>query len=209
MTDDIKDDLAYVKALAEEGRDTPLVGGVLYLIWGGLIGTAALFVYADAIGWISLGPLAGVWPWILAIGAGWGLCFFLAPKAHSKPGGVTLGNKTARSVWFAVGIFVTSFWITLMFVHDDFTEFGVPAYFLFSLMFPISFGLFGVAFFATATAARIDWLRWIAVLSWVFALTSLAFMASDHQMLIGALGSYLCAAVPGALLMRNEPSEIV
>ena len=40
--DDISDDLAYVKALAEEGRDTPLVGGIMYVIWGCLIGAAAL-----------------------------------------------------------------------------------------------------------------------------------------------------------------------
>ncbi len=209
MSNDIKDDLAYVKALAEEGRDTPLVNGVIYLIWGTLIGLVSLLSYADNLGWLDLGVLDGVWIWVGALAIGWALSFYLGKRSGAKPGASTLGNRTSSAVWFGVGVFVTLFWVTLMFVHDDFTAMGVPEYFLFGLMFPVSFGLYGVAFFATATAARVDWLRWVAVLAWGFSVLSLITMHNEHHLLVGGVGTLLCAALPGFILMRREPSQIV
>ena len=170
---------------------------------------AALLVYVHNMGWLNLGPLAGIWIWVLAIAAGWGLSMYFGRRSHFKPGASTLGNRVAMAVWFAVGIFITGFWITLMFVHDNFTAIGVPPYFLFNLMFPLAFGLFGVAFFATAAAARIDWMRWISLIAWVCAAASLVLMDSMHQPLIGGVGTLLCSALPGFILMRNEPSEVV
>ena len=207
--DDISDDLAYVKALAEEGRDTPLVGGVMYVIWGCLIGTAALLVYAHAMSWISLGSMAGYAPWITASAIGWVLSVFLGRRANRKPGAATLGNKTATAVWCSVGIFITGFWIVLMVVHDNFQADGIPPYFLFGLMFPMFFGLYGVALYATATAARATWLRWFAALSWIMSALSMVLMASPHQMLVAVIGCFIGVAGPGLILMRNEPSEIV
>ena len=209
MSDDIRDDLAYVKALAEEGRNTPLVGGLMYVIWGGLIGTAALISYADDVGWINASFLDGYPLWVGALIVGWVSCFVIGRKTHRKPGATTLGNKTAMSVWFAVGIFITGFWLTLMVVHDNYVSVGVPPYFLFSLVFPMAFGLYGVAFYATATAGRANWLRLVAVAAWIFAAIELTLMGSVHHLLVGAIGSYVCALAPGLILMRGEPSETV
>lgn len=209
MTDDIRDELAYVRALAEEGRDTPLVGGVLYVIWGALIGFAALVAYARTVGWIDLGPGGAISPWIAAFIVGWAASYFFGRRAGLKPGASTLGNRTAAAVWMSVGFFMTSFWVALMVVHDNFTHMGVPPYFLFGLMFPIGFGLYGVAFFATAAAGRMPWLKWFAVASWGFAAVSLAFMASANMYLVGALGLFVCVVAPGVVFMRAEPSEIV
>ncbi len=209
MTDDIRDDLAYVKALAEEGRDTPLVGGIMYVIWGGVIGAAALISYAENIGWINAAFASSYPLWITAIGLGWILSFAVGRGAHRKPGATTLGNKTAASVWCAVGIFITGFWLTLMLVHDNFISVGVPPYFLFGLMFPLAFGLYGVAFFATATAGRAGWLRLVAIVAWVIAAIELALMGSVHHLLVGAIGSFVCVLAPGIILMRGEPAETV
>lgn len=206
---DLQDDLAYVRALAEEGRNTPLVNGLFYVIWGGLIGSAALIVYANVLGLINLGRLGGVWPWVAAGSLGWILSLWLGRQAGGKPGASTIGNRTAQSVWFSVGIFITIFWITLIIVHDNFTAAGLQPYFLFELMFPVAFGLYGIAFYATATAARAEWLRWFAFAAWGFSVLSLFFISSPHQLLIGALGTIVCALLPGLILMRGEPSEIV
>ena len=45
MNPDLASELAYVRSLAEEGRDAPLVSGVYYLLWGGLMTVAALIVF--------------------------------------------------------------------------------------------------------------------------------------------------------------------
>jgi len=207
--DDMASELAYVRSLAEEGRNAPLVGGRFFLIWGGLIGFTALLIYVNYAAALNLGFVNGFAPWIGAFVAGWVLSFTLGRRTGSKPGALTIGNQTTNSVWLAVGIFMTLFWLTLMVVHDNYTAVGMAPYFLFSLMFPVAFGLYGVAFFATATAARLGWLRYFSYLSWGFAIVSLFLLDSPHQLLVGAIGSLVCAALPGLILMRNEPSEIV
>ncbi|MEX0643812.1 MAG: hypothetical protein WD076_00760 [Parvularculaceae bacterium] len=206
---DMADELAYVRSLAEEGRNAPLVGGVIYVIWGGLIGSAALVQYAEMAGLFSLkGPL-GWAPWFGAFFLGWVLSFLAGRRTSAKPGARTIGNRTAAAAWFAVGLFISGFWITLFLVHDRYSAIGVPEYFLYGLMFPIAFGLYGVAFFASATAARLDWLRWFALAAWAFSFTTLFLLDNSLQMLVGGIGTFLCALLPGFILMRREPSDIV
>lgn len=202
-------DLAYVRTLAEEGRDAPLVGGIYYLIWGGLMCAAALISYLILIGLLPVTGVPVLAPWLVAGVIGWAFSFWVGGRIGAKPGAFTMGNRTARAVWFAVGLFMTAFWIGLMIVHDDFAAYGVPRYFLFSLMFPVAFGVYGIAFFATATAARLDWLKGFALLSWGFSVAALFLMTSNTQFLLGAAGCFFCAAVPGFLLMREEPKDIV
>lgn len=202
-------ELAYVRSLAEEGRDAPLVSGIYYVIWGGLMGIASLIVFLSQVGILQLGA-AGIYaPWVVAAVIGWALSLSRGRGRRVKPGSLTLGNRTARDVWFSVGVFLTLFWGVLFFVHDNFTAYGVPEYFLFMMMFPVSFGIYGIAFFATAAAARQSWLRWFALLSWAVSGASLFLLASEYQFLLGALGCVGCALAPGLLLMRQEPRDIV
>lgn len=206
---DLASELAYVRSLAEEGRDAPLIGGVYYVLWGGLMGLASATVYLATSDVINLGGIGILGVWIAAGLLGWGGTYMLARRTRAKPGAMTLGNKTAQSVWFAVGVMMTVFWGAVMIAHDNFTAFGVPPYFLFSLMFPVGFGVYGVAFYATATAARLGWLKGFAALSWAFSVFSMFLLGKDIQFLTGAAGLFLCAALPGAVLMRREPKEIV
>ena len=183
MSDDkreenIASEIAYVKALAEEGRNAPLIGGRFYLIWGGLMGAAALVTYLAAIDLISLGRASGYIPWVTAGVAGWILSFTIGRRAGTKPGALTVGNKTALAVWLSVGIFMSALFITLMIIHDNYTQYGVPAYFLFFMMIPIGFGVYGIAFYATATAANLGWLKWFAVLSWGLCVATLFMMGT-------------------------------
>ena len=208
-TSDLSDEIAYVRSLAEEGRNAPLVGGASYVVWGLSICAAALTQFADSMGVIRLDRGLGWAPWILAFALGWGFSFWFGPRRHRKPGSRTVGNRTAGSAWFAVGIFISGFFATLFLVHDRYAAAGVPDYFLFSLMFPVAFGLYGVAFFASATAARLDWLRWFAAAAWAFAFAGLFLLDSPYQMLLAAIGIFASAVVPGLILMRREPSDIV
>ena len=209
MSPDLASELAYVRALAEEGRDAPLLGGFYYLLWGGLIGAAALFAFLVTMDVLSFGRQSIFGVWIAAGLLGWAASFLNGRRTGAKPGALTIGNRTAQAVWFSVGVFMTLLWVAIMFAHDNFTALGVPPYFLFAMMFPVAFGVYGVAFYASAVAARLDWLKWFALLSWGFSIASLFLAGSDYQFLLGAAGSFACAALPGLLLMREEPKEIV
>lgn len=209
FTQEMADELAYVRSLAEEGRRAPLVGGAIYAIWGGLIGAAALIQFAAETSAVRLPGYVGWAPWIAAFALGWAFSAAAGRRAGAKPGALTVGNRAAGSAWYAVGLFLSGFWATLLVVHDRFTGLGVPAYFLFSLMFPVAFGLYGVAFYASAAAARLDWLKWFAYGAWGFSFASLFLLDSVYQMLVAAVGSFACSLLPGVILMRREPADIV
>ncbi len=208
--DDLAGEIAYVKTLAEEGRNAPLVGGVLYVVWGVVIGLASLMTWLRSASILVLPDFVGGMPfWIAALAIGWGASFFLRDKIGAKPGALTVGNKTAMSAWFGVGVFLLIYWAALLVLHDNFVADGVKPYVLFGTVFPVAFGVYGIAFLATATAARLDWMRGFAVASWLFSVASLYYFSDPKQLLVAAVGSILCAALPGILLMRREPSDIV
>ncbi|MEZ5895198.1 MAG: hypothetical protein R3C51_02245 [Parvularculaceae bacterium] len=214
MTDqsraDLAGELAYVRALAEEGRNAPLVGGVLYVIWGCVVGLSALVSYLQAAGMIAVSSLIGGWAyWLGALALGWALTVYFARRAGLKPGAMTVGNKTANAAWLGVGLFLMVFWVSLMALHDNYSEYGIKPYVLFSLMFPVAFGVYGIAFFATAAAAQLSWMRGFAIAAWIFSVASLYYFGDVRQPLVGALGSFCCAVLPGLILMRQEPGDTV
>ncbi len=206
---DLAGEVAYVKAMAEEGRNAPLVGGVFYVIWGGVIATTSLLGYAAASGALPFSLFGSASVWIGAFLVGWVASFALGRRAGAKPGSLTIGNKTAAAAWKAVGLFMSIFWISALLLQSHLKTVGIEARVLFGLMFPIAFGIYGIAFFATAAAARLDWMRGFAIASWVFSIAAFYFIGDTKQYLVGAAGSLFCAALPGLLLMRREPSDIV
>ncbi len=207
--DDLAGEIAYVRSMAEEGRNAPLVGGMLYVIWGAVIAFAALLSFFKVASAIKLPLIGGLWIWILALAIGWGASFVLGPRAGLKPGAMTIGNRTATAAWFAVGVYISLLWIAALAFRGRFAAIGVDPDFLFDLMFPVAFGLYGIAFYATAVAARLAWMRGFAVAAWIFSIAALYFVGDGRQLLIGAAGSVVCALLPGVLLMRREPREIV
>lgn len=208
--DDLASEIAYVKTLAEEGRNAPLVGGALYLIWGLVIGVAAFVTWLRAAAVVAVpGFIGDTIFWIIAIAVGWGLSFFIGPKIGAKPGALTIGNKTATAAWFGVGVFLLIYWLALIALQGRFAAAGVPPNAMFGTMFPVVFGVYGIAFYTTASAARLDWMRGFAIAAWIFSVASLYYLSDATQLLIAAAGSLICAALPGVLLMRREPSDIV
>lgn len=203
---DLAGDIALVRTLAEEGRNAPLVNGVLYAIWGGVIAIASLLEYLSVVGMLPAGGAIGFFMrylWLAAIAGGWALSFALGGRADRKPGASTIGNRTANAVWLGVGIFITLLWIAnLLSPVIPGAEHRVGRSIS---MFPVVFGVYGVAFFATASAARLPWMRGVAVASWIFCLASYYFIGADEQLLVGAAGSIVVALLPGIALMRRAP----
>ncbi|OFX06202.1 MAG: hypothetical protein A3E78_14980 [Alphaproteobacteria bacterium RIFCSPHIGHO2_12_FULL_63_12] len=206
---DFAGEIAYVKTLAEEGRTAPLIGGVLYVIWGGVIAAAALLTYLRMIDVVKIAFVGDLGFWIAALAIGWAASFLVGRKNGLKPGAMTIGNRTATAAWFAVGAYVSLFWIAALLFRGHFKAVGIETGVIFGMIFPIAFGLYGIAFYATATAARLDWMRGFALAAWIFSFASLYYISDARHFLVGAAGSLVCAVLPGLILMRREPSEIV
>ena len=61
---------------------------------------------------------------------------------------------------------------------------------------------------ATISLGR-ESLIWIGLAAIFFSCVSLMLMGSMHQTLAGAIGTLVCAVLPGVILMRREPNRIV
>ena len=208
MSSNTQEDLAYVRAMAEEGRNVPLVGGVHFMLWGGIIGTAALISWFDKGGIISL-PFNDIWLWTGAVALGWIAGLLMGRRTARAPGATTFGNKTAAAAWFGCGAFITIFWFSILFAEMLGVNGEFPVGYLGMAMFPVVFGLYGLAFLVTSVATNSSWMKWVAYASWAISSALIFSVGTYHFLLLSALGTYAVVFVPGYILVKNQPSTIV
>ncbi len=198
-------DLAYARTLAEEGRHAPLLGGS-YLVFWGVLNAAAFSAHwgvlegyvpymngaAFAAVWIAYGVIAGV-----------GM-FLLGQRTRQKPGLTSIGVRAESAMWrgAALAILAVSIGsIVRMIIESDSTA---P-----NAIFGAAFALYGAALFGTAKLSQQGWLTAFAWLSFAVAGTLCLFANQNWAYLNAAIGSLLVLLAPGLVLMRREPSAIV
>ena len=198
-------DLAYARTLAEEGRHAPLLGGSYLCFWG-LLNAAAFSAhwgvleghlpFADgasfAAVWISYGVIAGI-----------GM-FLLAQRTRQKPGLTTIGVRAETAMWrgTALALLVVAVGsIVRMVIESD------PA--APNAIFGPAFALYGAALFGTAKLSQQSWLAGFAWLSFAIAFTLCLFANQTWAYLNAAVGSLLVLLAPGLVLLRREPSNVV
>jgi hypothetical protein len=200
--DELLQDLAYARTLAEEGRQAPLIGGGYLVLFGVLLAVAYAAQYAGLTGalpreyigfiWMSFGALAFVG------------CLIIGFRTRAMPGAASVGNRADRAVWqgvaWAIGFVVLGAVLRSIFYDDYAAINGIMA---------AGFGLYGVALYATASLSGHMWLRRVAWLSWSVSFTLWLFLGEAWAYLAAAIGAVLVLLIPGLILMRAEPAKVV
>lgn len=194
MTDDLRDDIAYLRALAEEGRQGPLLGGSILMAGGLIFGTASLIVWAALDRGVS--PDSGVHlAWFVAMALFFAALFLLKRRITYSGG----ASKTFGQAWGGLGwgccAIVTSLLIMGVRAHDPLMGVAIA---------PVILGLYGAGWSVAALATNSRGLMAVALGAFGMALV-LAWFAVDATLvyLIYALSLYLLAALPGFVLMRQ------
>lgn len=202
---DLAEDLAYVRTMAEEGRQAPLLGGSYLAFWG-LLNTAAWgahwallqgLIVADpgryfAVLWILYGIIAGV---------GMGL---LGGRTRNMPGRSSVGNRVEAAAWMGAGLgigAVAAGAIGRMAMTGDTLAVDVIA--------PAAFTLFGAALMITGIISKERWLAGFAAMGYVTAILLGLFLSHDLFYLAAACGAIVILLVPGMILLRKEPATTV
>jgi hypothetical protein len=204
MTTTQLDDLAALRAIAEEGRRRPLLGGPHMILWGATILLATLFHWgvftrllplpaiSVAFGWFGLTALAAV------VGR-----VALQPRLHAGAGPE---NRLERAVWTFGGSFIGLLAIALFiaaWTHHATT--GDPSRFLFmAVLPPVAFGVYAIALNVSAEASGIAALRPYALAGLAIAAATAALAGSLWQFPVTALGALVVAILPGRLLVALE-----
>lgn len=208
MTDDkiqiLKDDIAFMRALAQEGSTVPL-------LFGGNLFAAGIVFGAGAVGhWLILSDILRVSPWFLtfnwlAAGLVYGvICTMLVRRARSQPGFNAGLNKAVGAVWTGVGFAIFTMWLGMTAIGVVTGNWSVMN------MFPVLiFALYGAAWYVAGELSGKGWIKVLAFASFAAAVVMGALTGNAYQMLGYAVCLVLLATVPGWILMRQEPSDIV
>jgi hypothetical protein len=203
--DQVAEDLAYVRTVAEEGQHAPLVGGVYLVFFGVLLTVAYLLHWSLLTGLIpSADGNAFGYLW-MAYGA---LAFIgvllLRGRTRLKPGSTSMVNRVDRAVWWSVGFGIMAVVIGAcgrMIVHD---EELAP-----NMIMAAAFAMFCIALWVTATISQQGWLGWFAMLSFAASVGLWLNMNEPWAYLLAAGAGIVVLILPGVMMMRREPSTIV
>lgn len=203
-TQAIQDDIAYMRGLAHEGRHAPLLAGPILVMAAIVFGAANIGQWAINADVIQVNPWAQLWLWIAS-----GVVFaigltVLIGRMKGKPGINSAGNKAVGAAWSAVGygIFVT--WLALVALSVKTGNWSWMA-----VMPTAVLVAYGSAWMIGAAMTRTRWMSFTALAAYIGAVAVAWFIDSPMIYLVFTVVLMAVALVPGIILMRQEPSEVI
>ena len=200
----LKDDIAFMRALAQEGTSAPLLGGSILVAAGGTFAVAGLVHWSIQTGLVSLPKSNLGLVWLAALVVFLGLLVLLRRGGGGRPGAQSPGNRASSAAWSSMGwsIFVIGLAIAIL---SERTHSYIP-----TLIFPpLILSLYGMGWSVAAAMARKRWIWMTAIGSYVAALV-VAWLAIDPVVyLVYSAALLLLMALPGYILMRQEPTDII
>jgi hypothetical protein len=196
MTSTTQTDLASLRAIAEEGRYTPLAGGRFLIYFGGLVATANVLNVLPGVT-DGMTKFASIGFPILA--AAVGAMVFLSLK--TTPRSNTLLAQAEALVWSVSGIAIGLYMgiLTLRALLGLSTPPNVMG-----ALGAVAFLHYGVAFFTTAGLSKQKWVNIPAGGSFVAAIITGVLADTAFIMPITSVFVILLAIIPGIIMIRAE-----
>jgi len=209
MTDDqmqsVKDDIAFMRALAAEGQRTPLLGGRILAAAGLIFALASIAYWAMIVeiidlphGWGSFGIWMGALALFLVV------LTILNRGIARKPGAGSPTNRASGTAWMAVGLSILA-----MAISYAATGYKLQSELVMATFPSVIFALYGAGWAVAAAMTGKRWLWGVAIGSWLMAPVLGWFADGPEQYLAYAAALVLLTFLPGLVLTRQEPSDIV
>jgi len=134
---EVKENLGYLKELAEQGSNAPLLGGRVGLMWTGLLVPTLLIHGLAATGKIGF-PVQNIGMLWMGFGIVGGiLSALLARGLDKKPGSGSLGNRIESISWPVTAVLIFAFAISIAVAVMT----QGAGHELFNMIVPFAFGL--------------------------------------------------------------------
>jgi hypothetical protein len=200
----VHDDIAFMRALAEEGSQAPLLGGGVTASAGLIFGAAAVVHWMIQEHVLQVPALGIMAAWLIAGCLFAGAMMVVLRRVAAMPGAGSPLNRAVGSAWSGVGfaIFVSFLGLAAM-------AYSVKNPIIFNAFPVLILALYGAAWSVAADFSRKGWIRVVALASFVGAVVMGLMATSSMQMLAYAAALLLLAFVPGLLLLRQEPSDTI
>jgi hypothetical protein len=200
----VKDDLAFIKALAQEGRRAPLLNGRSLIAAGVIYGLTSLAAWAIAVGVLQLDHAWRWGVWVLATAIFYPFIWISKRAACGRPGASAVSNVAVGAAWRGLG-----YSLLAMAVATTLAAWREHSLIVWDI-FPCTVLVFyGAGWMVAAAMSQQVWVRWVAA-GCLACAVAVGFLAdSVASYLVFAAGCFLLVALPGWLLLRAEPSDIV
>jgi len=186
-------DLAFLRSLAEAGRDAPFGGGDYLIAGGGWFALASLVVWLGSQGLFGLGLPSTHLVWVIAaVGFAVHLALLIR-RDHALP--ETTLNRALGAVWSAIGFGIFAFGLGAFLLS---LRSGAEA--VGPVMSTIALHVlsaYGVAWATYRLISRRSWTGWVAAASFVAVPVMAAVQGSGHEFLVYALVLMATVVVPG------------
>jgi hypothetical protein len=191
----LREDIAFIRNLVEEGRKTPYRGEVSLaagLIWG----SASLYTWA-VLAKLMPATVNPGWAWAAAAVVfaliGFPLKLYLTtPKT----------NRVAATVWSAVGL---GCWTIA--AATALAVWRTGDVLIFAIIPTMIMALYGAGWMVGSVAFRAPWQRWIGGLCLLSGLALAATAGQPLQYLLFALSLYALAGLPGLIAVLRPQSH--
>jgi hypothetical protein len=196
----VRDDIAFMRRMAEDGRKGPILGGSIMAAAGGVYGIASLIAWLMATGAIPAPVIWQIRIWWLAMAVNLLIWIPLVLRfriRRPRTGGRRV-NQGFAAIWNGVGaaIFTCAFSLVLAQhrLHDPAILAGFPSLVL---------ALYGAGWLASAVLSQTRWMGAAALGSFAAALAGGALAGTSTLLLLFAAALVLLMALPGVALMRG------
>lgn len=196
----VREDISYLRQLAESGRRGPILGGVFLAAAGIVFGTTCFISSAGENGLLPIRGWDELYLWLGAFavfGVFWLFMFLHFMK--SKTPFSTSSNAVFGTIWSACGAGVmVVFGTTMMISHQLHSTAVLNGY------VPVIFAFYGTAWFASGAIAKRRWMHLAGAGSFLWAFVIAALSLSALQSAAMGLGLLLLLTLPGFKLMASE-----
>lgn len=196
--DTVRDDIAYVRKLADEGRSAPLVAGPILVAAAIIFGAANIGQYLLLADIIDAGVWAPLWLWI---GAGLIFAvalFILCRRIDASPGAQSTVNKAVGAAWSGIGVGIFAIWMGLMGIG-----FTTGLWSIMMAMPVVVFAAYGSAWLVSGAMAKSRWMTGVAMISYAGAALLGATASTPYGYLVFTALLLASALIPGIVLMRQ------
>lgn len=187
----LKEDIDWIKQVAEEGKKSSIVGGIIGVWWGVISFIMMLVHWAVLTKRLNFSIENIGWFWLAYLVIGTIGTMALVSRLQQKPGFNSLNSQIAGTIWTFVGVGIVIF-LTGSFIATFY--FNAP-YWLFNAILPVSLICYGIAIGVVAQISSNRLSIYASILSFAFALIMFPFLLSPTIYLIAAFAILIVAVM--------------
>lgn len=200
---EVLDDIAYARTIAEQGAKTPLLGGSISLMWGLMVVVTLTLHGLTLIEKLPLPPQHVGLLWMIYGLLGTAGSIYLGRKIDNQPGAKSHVNQVGEALAYSMGIMMVAYAITTVFMV---VGKGMPV-FLYNTIIVFAFALTTINLAVLARLTQQQYMKAAAVLSGAATVMSYILVQSPYVYFFAALSIVFVQIIPSIIGLRNEPKN--